>query len=275
MSNPIIKIIGNSLNAVSYVSSRYASSKALDLFATPRQGRILDTQKLFLNSSEKLELKHENITIATYNWKGNGKTILLAHGWESNTHRWEALILELKKLDYNIVSLDAPAHGGSSGKQFNAVLYSECINVVAKHYKPQILIGHSVGGMSSGFYQYNYQNNALEKLVLLGAPSEFTGVFRRYVDMMGYNERIENGLNNLVVERFNKKPSYFSLSNFAKTIDTETLIIHDVEDKIIPHNDAKMIVKNHKNAQFISTTGYGHGLRNEVVNNHITDFIKS
>ncbi|WP_034061817.1 alpha/beta fold hydrolase [Lacinutrix jangbogonensis] len=275
MSNPIIKIIGNVLNAVSYVSPKYASDKALDLFSTPRQGRVLENQKVFLDSAEALHLKYESISISTYQWKGNGKTILLAHGWESNTHRWETLITKLKTLNYNIVSLDAPAHGASSGKQFNAVLYSECIHLTAEHYKPDIIIGHSVGGMASGFYQNNYQNKDLEKLILLGAPSEFTSVFKRYVDMMGYNERIENGLNNLVLDRFKKLPSYFSLANFVKTIHTKTLIIHDVDDKIIPYNDAKMIAENHKNATLISTTGYGHGLRNDVVYDHVIDFIQS
>lgn len=275
MANPIIKIIGNSLNAISYISPRYASIKALNLFATPRKGRITPTQKIFLDTAETFQLNYKNLNILTYQWKGNGPTVLLAHGWESNTQRWEKLIELLIKDNYNVVALDAPAHGASSGKQFNAVLYSECINEVAKHYNPQIIIGHSVGGMASGFYQYRFQNQDLEKLVLLGAPSEFTGVFKRYVDMMGYNDRIENGLNKLVLKRFNNKPSYFSLANFAKTIDTKTLIIHDTNDKIIPHNDAKLIVNSHKNATFVSTDGFGHGLRNETVNTHILDFIGS
>ncbi|AUC82290.1 alpha/beta hydrolase [Lacinutrix sp. Bg11-31] len=275
MANSIIKIIGNSLNAISYISPKYASDKALDLFATPRKGRVLENQKAFLDSAKTHQLKYEDFNILTYNWKSTGKTILLAHGWESNTHRWEVLINQLRALDYNVIALDAPAHGASSGKQFNAVIYSECIHLTVEHYKPDIIIGHSVGGMASGFYQNKYQNKNLEKLILLGAPSEFTGVFKRYVDMMGYNKRIENGLNNLVLERFNNLPSYFSLANFAKNIETETLIIHDVEDKIIPYNDAKLIVENHKKATFISTTGYGHGLRNDVVNNHILEYIAS
>jgi len=275
MANLIIKITGSSLNAISYFAPKYASAKALYLFSTPRQGRVLENQRAFLDSAEKIQLKYKDLNISTYRWNGNGKTVLLAHGWESNTYRWKMLISKLKTLHYNIVSLDAPAHGASSGKQFNAILYSECINVAAQHYKPQIIIGHSVGGMSTGFYQHTYQNKDLEKLVLLGAPSEFAGVFKRYVEMMGYNKRIENGLNNLVVKRFNKQPSHFSLANFAKNIETQTLIIHDVEDRIIPFSDAKMIVKNHKNVNFISTKGYGHSLKNEVVNKHILKFITS
>ena len=46
-------------------------------------------------------------------------------------------------------------------------------------------------------------------------------------------------------------------------------------DKVIPFSDAQKIAKNHKNATFISTKGFGHGLRNETVYKHVIDFIQS
>ena len=202
MANAIIKIIGNSLNALSYISPKYASDKALDLFATPRKGRVLEKQKAFLDSAETHQLQYEDFNILTYNWKGTGKTILLAHGWESNTHRWEVLINQLTALNYNIIALDAPAHGASSGKQFNAVLYSEFINAVAKKFEPEIIIGHSVGGMASVFCMHSHKLPSIKKMILLGAPAHFTGVFSRYKTMMGYNNRISKGLDRLVLENF-------------------------------------------------------------------------
>ena len=56
-----------------------------------------------------------------------------------------------KKAD-NIVALDAPAHGTSGSKIFNAVLYSKFIEVVCKEFKPSILMGHSVGGMAISYF---------------------------------------------------------------------------------------------------------------------------
>ena len=53
----------------------------------------------------------------TYRWLGKKETILLAHGWESNSFRWKDLIVKLDTaLDYNVIALDAPAHGRSSGE---------------------------------------------------------------------------------------------------------------------------------------------------------------
>ena len=70
------------------------------------------------------------------------------HGWESNSGRWKNIIQRLQQEQYNIVALDAPAHGASGSSSFNAILYSKFITVVSKNFKPNFFIGHSVGGMA-------------------------------------------------------------------------------------------------------------------------------
>ena len=77
MSSFVIKSIGNLLNATSLVSSKYATKKALNLFATPRQGRYSETQKEVISSALFQTLKYNNLDIATYRWNGKNKTILL------------------------------------------------------------------------------------------------------------------------------------------------------------------------------------------------------
>ncbi len=269
------KIIGTSLNTISHIAPKYASTKALDIFATPRKGRLNHWQKSFLENAEQLTLNYEDYNIHTYNWKGNKQTVLLAHGWESNTYRWKSLIIKLKEEGYNIVALDAPAHGQSSGNKFNAILYSEFINIVANHYKPNIVIGHSVGGMATVFFQYKYQLNSIEKLVLLGAPSEFTKIFKNYVNLLNYNRKIEKGLNQLVVDKYDNEPAFFSSANFSKTIEAEGLIIHDKSDKIIDYNEAELIAKHYKNSTLKTTEGLGHSLKDESIDDLIVNFINN
>ncbi|MBT8323837.1 MAG: alpha/beta hydrolase [Winogradskyella sp.] len=274
MSSFIVKTIGNTLNATSLVSSRYASRKALNLFASPRKGRYNEAQLRIVNSAKRKDLKYETLNIATYHWKGSGPTVLLAHGWESNASRWDYFLNELRTKDYNIVALDAPAHGNSDGKQFNALLYAQFMGVVAKDFSPQVIIGHSVGGMSAVFCQYYQELDTTKKLILLGAPAHFTGVFSRYKSMMGYNSKISNGLDDLVKEHFGKPVDYFSAANFAKSIETSTLIIHDTNDRIIPYEDALLFENRFKSAQLMTTTGLGHGLKSRDINNAILKFIE-
>lgn len=271
----IVKTIGAAINGMSYISPTFASKKALNLFATPRKGRVTDAEIPFLGTSFQKEVLYQDLEIMTYRWPGKNKTVLLVHGWESNTARWSFLIKELKKLDYNVVSIDAPAHGNSDGKQFNAILYSECINVVVNTYKPEVIIGHSVGGMASIFFQHKYQFGGLEKLAILGAPAHFEGVFERYIDMLGYNQKIKEGLDKLILKRFNQLPSYFSAAKFSESISSKGLIIHDKHDKIIPFDDALLYKEYYKNAELYETTGLGHGLKGEKITKKIVEFINS
>ncbi|WP_179005367.1 alpha/beta fold hydrolase [Winogradskyella forsetii] len=273
MSSFVVKSIGSALNATSLISSKYAAKKAINLFASPRKGRYNDDQKRIIDSAFFEDICYDNMEIATYRWVGKGKTVLLVHGWESNTARWEYILNDLKAQNYNIVALDAPAHGRSDGKQFNAVLYSEFINAVAKKFQPEVLIGHSVGGMSSVFCMYHYQLPSVKKMILLGAPAHFTGVFDRYKNMMGYNKRISSGLDSIVLKRFEKPVSYFSAANFTESIEAKGLVIHDKNDKIIPYEDGQLIASRYKNSEFISTTGFGHGLKDESLTPKIIQFI--
>ncbi len=275
MNNIIPKIVGSYLNVLSYFSADYAANKALHLFSTPRKGFLNEKQHTFLNTATQKLLYYDDLPIMTYHWKGNNKTLLLVHGWESNSARWKKKIKPFLDAGFNIVALDAPAHGASGSKVFNALLYSEFINVVVKKHNPEIIIGHSVGGMSSVFFQQKYQHKSIEKIVLLGSPSEFKDILKRYIEMLGYNKKIESQLNTVIFDQFGAHPEAFSTAKFIKSISSQSLIIHDTKDTIIPFSDAELISKNHKNSYLISTTGLGHSLNDKSVTKSILDFINS
>ncbi|MBU3822682.1 alpha/beta hydrolase [Flavobacteriaceae bacterium XHP0103] len=273
MKKYLPKIIGTSINLVSNVSTKTAVKIAFTLFSTPQKGKMKTTGKSIVDSAEQKTLAYGNLPIMTYHWYGKKETVLLVHGWESNTIRWKKMIEILNELDYNVVALDGPAHGKSGGKLFNAVLYSEFINIVSQEFNPSIIIGHSVGGMATIISHHKHHLPNTEKLVLLGAPSNFEGIFNRYKRMMRYNKKVADGIDNYTLENFNNLPSYYHIANFSENIKPKGLIIHDKEDKIIPYSDALDYQKYYKNAELITTTGLGHGLKDKKVNEHILDFI--
>ena len=275
MSKFIIKTVGNVLNATSLVSSKYASEKALQLFASPRQGSYTETQLNLIKDAKQKVFEHESIKITTYHWKGKGKTILLAHGWESNSSRWNYILNDFKAEDYNIIALDAPAHGQSTGRFFTAILYSDCIAKVANHFKPNVIIGHSVGGMASIFSLYDNDLPFVDKIISMGAPAHFKGVFTRYKSMMGYNRRISKGLDKIVLERYGQPIEYFSAAEFTRKINAEGLIVHDKKDRIIPYEDAQLFDNRYKNSKLITTEGFGHSLIDKSLTPQIIEFINN
>ncbi|MBD0825024.1 alpha/beta hydrolase [Aestuariibaculum marinum] len=274
MNNTLVKTIGKLINTVSYLSPNCAAKKAVDIFSTPRKGKLHTEELEYLKSATQKTFEYDGIDIKTYFWQGTEKTILLVHGWESNSYRWKDLIDIFKAEDYNIVALDAPGHGNSGHKTFNAVLYSECINMVAQEFKPDIIIGHSIGGTASALATNNHKI-PVEKLILLGAPSNFDEVIDNYVKIMGYNKRVTKAMDAYYLKHFGKLPSFYSIKNFSEDLEADGLIIHDKKDRIISYRDALQISKYYKNAKLVKTKGFGHGLKNEIVYNHILEFLNA
>lgn len=273
MKQNIIRFIGATLNTTAAIAPKKAASIALRLFASPKKGKMTDADIPVVQSAFFEEIDYDQYSIATYRWIGDKETILLCHGWESNSARWKDLIRLLKEQSYTVICIDGPAHGKSSGKEFNAILYAEFINVIANKFNPEIIIGHSVGGMASVFFQNKYKLAALDKLVLLGAPAHFEGVFDRYKKMMGFNTKISNSIDKLIFERFGNYPDHYNASAFSKNIEAETLLVHDEKDMIIPFEDVELYHQNLPNSTLVKVSNQGHSLKGESTNKAILEFI--
>lgn len=273
MSKYIPKIIGSFINFISLFSTTSASNIAIYIFSKPRKGSINTEEKEYLETANQEIVYYQDIAIQTYHWKGNKQTVLLIHGWESNSYRWKDLIKHLKSEDYNIISIDAPAHGNSGSRTFNAILYSKCIHVVINQFNIHTIIGHSVGGTASAIALHNYKVSSVKKLISLGAPSNFIALVKNYRKMMGFNNRVMKAMDTYYLQQFGHLPKYFTVANYSKNIQAEGLIIHDRKDRIISYKDAIEITRHYKNSKLVKTVGFGHGLKSEKVYNHILEFL--
>ncbi len=271
----IPKIVGAYFNATSYFFQERMAKKAFILFCTPRKGRVRPEAKSFLEDAKDDILLMEDIRIQTYRWKGKGPTLLLMHGWESNTFRWRNLVTRLQQEDYNIVAMDAPAHGNTSGTIFHVPLYANCAQKVIETYKPTHIIGHSIGGMSMLYNQYSFPRNTTQKLVSLGAPSELSDFMRQYQAILGLNKRMMQHLEAHFIALFGFQFADFSTSKFVKEISKKGLLVHDEFDAIAPIWSSEQVHANWKNSIFIKTKGLGHSLHQDKVRDQIIHFLKS
>lgn len=274
MASLLAKSIGCYINILSYIAPKKAFSLAYKLFSNPRDGRLKAENLPEILQKATKETIHENEnTIQTYIWKGNDTVILLAHGWESNASRWEKLLPYLLETRNTIIAIDAPAHGLTSGKEFNVPLYASHINIVANKHKPKYIIGHSMGGIAAIYYQYLHPNHPLEKMVLLGAPSDFGIILDNYIKMLSLNNNIRNAFHNYITERFQIVISDFKGEKFIQNTKLQGIIAHDTTDTVVRYTEAEKLASSWKTAEFISTTGLGHSLHDVELNQKITAFI--
>jgi pimeloyl-ACP methyl ester carboxylesterase len=269
------KIYGVYFNLLALFSKRKVAEKAYLLFCTPRKGRVLSAQAQFLDDARKEVVRVGEMEVQTYCWTGNRETVLLLHGWESNSFRWRNLISHLKQEGFQVLAFDAPAHGNSSGSLFNVIRYTECTRTIVSRYNPDYIIGHSVGGMTAVYHQYCFPANSLKKIISIGAPSEFSDVMARYQELLGFSDRVLNALDAFYKEHFGFGIDDFSNAEYARNISIPGLLIHDEVDLVAPFWASEKVHAQWKNSKLISTRGLGHSMHQQEVNEQIIDFLKS
>jgi pimeloyl-ACP methyl ester carboxylesterase len=271
----LTKSVGLYINLLNFFKPDKAKKIAYKLFSEPRIGRI-DKNAIpkTLRNAIHETIQHKEHLLQTYIWKGNDNIILLVHGWESNAARWKKILPYLKKTGSTIVAIDAPAHGLSSGKEFNVPKYAEFINAAVLKYQPKTIIGHSIGGAASAFYLYKYQNPDIEKIVLLGAPSEMKIIVENYVNMLSLNKKIGAFLKNVSEVKFDIKIDDFAAHLFAEKFSQKAFIAHDIHDKVVVVGEGRKFAKTWKNAVYIETEGLGHSMHDDELYQKIIDFLE-
>lgn len=271
----LAKTIGLYINTLSYVYPQKAYALAYTFFSNPRKGKLKahDLPKTLLKAKQEKHSFNEH-TFHTYTWKGNDEIILLVHGWESNAARWKKLVNRLKKTGKTIIAIDGPAHGLSSGKEFNVPTYAQFIDQAVQKFNPKIVIGHSIGGNALAYFQAHY-NHSFEKMILIGAPSDFDVILKNFVKILNLNQRVHQSLIEYTKTRFNITIQDFSASKFLKNSTIEGIIAHDIEDDVVLYEEGKKIANSWKTAEFITTKGLGHSMHGEYLYQSIASFIEA
>lgn len=270
----ISKSLGLYINILSYIYPKKASRLAYRFFSEPRDGRLSkENLPTILQEAETEMITHKEFVFQMYTWKGNDTKVLLVHGWESNASRWEQFIHYLKKSGCTIIALDAPAHGLSSGVEFNVPRYAEFIDIVVNKFKPNYLVGHSLGGATALYYQSHYPNDYIEKLVLIGSPSDLNTLLTNYTGLLSLNSNVFQLLEKHFFEHFRIKTHEFSGGLFASKVKIKGLIAHDLKDNVVSFKEAEKIASAWSNAEFVVTEGLGHSMHGDELYTKIYTFL--
>lgn len=269
------KAIGWSLHQVSYLSRKQAGDWALYLLARPRYGRYTAADAAFLAQADAQKtLYFDNHRTVVYEWQPQAAhQVLLLHGWESNAARWQPLIELLLAAGYGVIAPDAPAHGDSEGTLLNMMRYSRYIRQLVDQWRPQTIIGHSLGGSASCLYCKDHPKHPLQQLVIMGVPSDFAAIVTYYGDVLGLSARMRETLRMCFEQRFKKTYADLSVAAFCQEIKVPTLVIHDKEDLLSSSEDARTYARVLSQSELLITEGLGHSLQGKEVYQRILTYL--
>jgi pimeloyl-ACP methyl ester carboxylesterase len=257
-----IRYYKTKLNTIALVSPRLAAEKALDLFCTPFGKRNKLHAPPVFHHAEKLSFElTNNMTVTGWRWRSDrsdAKKILIAHGFNSYSFKFEKYVLLLKSEGFEILAFDAPAHGMSEGKRVNALLYRDMILEIEKKYGQLFgIMAHSFGGLAAALAAEKIKT--LEKLVLIAPATETYRAVDNFFSLIQLNHSLKKEFEEVLTKFAGEPISYFSVSRALENISANTLWLHDTEDFTCSFEDVLPVQKmSLPTLQFYITHGLGH-----------------
>ncbi len=246
---------------MAFFSDKKAAKKAFKLFCTPYINNKIIAKPTFFYEAEQVAIEMYGKEMVGWKWKSkkeNAKTVLILHGFNSCSFKFEAYIKELVKEEFTVLAFDAIAHGQSEGKQITVLQYKTmicCIN--EKFGNIYAMIAHSFGGLAATLAMEELIN--VEKLVLIAPAAETSTAINNFFKQLQLTEKIRTDFNKVVINFANKPIDYFSIGRALGKVEANVLWIQDTEDLICPYADAQKVQQLQlPKLNFIVTTGLGH-----------------
>lgn len=233
--------------------SRYA----YNLWLTPPRMNPPERELRYIESAKQSTISVEGQNIKLWHW-GEGPTVLFIHGWGGRGTQISCFVDDLVKAGFQVVGVDLPAHGQSDGKQTNALIMAKALKAVINQIDNlHSIITHSFGAVILGL---DYDANLSTKnIVMICPPATMNTAFNQFSSMLQLPQTIIDYIIKTMKQNFgNDILDRVSLSKNANQMIQPTLVIHDVQDDVVPIADGKIIASILKQGSFYETNGLGH-----------------
>ncbi len=262
---------------LSAVSKKKAAEIAFELFCTPQFHYKKSLPRNFADA-EKLELSVHGETARGYRWnKGGARKVLIAHGFNSSVASFDHFIRPLIKKGYEVLAFDAPAHGYSTGKKINAIIYKEMILLINERFGPiKSFMGHSFGGLGLGLALEEIPHDESYRLVLIAPATETATAIDFFFSFVKLGDGVRKEFNELIYDVQKKPVTWYSLSRVIPKIRAHIRWFHDEDDDITPWHDARKVMEqNYPHVDFVITKGLGHRriYRDQKISRSIIEFL--
>ena len=276
----LVKALQFYFKSIGRLFPRISVKLASQLFSSPFYRAKHRRSDELLESAERSFLKVDGNNIRIYKWGSSDRKVLLLHGWQSRGTALRGFVPGLIEKGFEVIALDAPAHGESDGKACSVRLYAEAVEaVVAKYPEISSVISHSIGSVTWMYYS-SFINPAfkLERLIMMAAPDSFENIVNNAIRMFGLSGKLKNLFMEEVFDHFNITDAEdFSLSGKLGQVNiNEVYVIHDEEDRLIPMRRATYIIEHISQSHLYITKGFGHFrlVKNPVVMQKVLDLVK-
>ncbi len=265
--------------ALSIFSSRKAAEAVFKLFCTPYSGKPKRKTPPVFQQAGQITFDLAGTKVRGWRWMPetpSGKKILIVHGFDSCSYRFDGYIVPLTGSGFEVVAFDAPGHGLSDGQTLNALVYSQAVLKAEALYGSFYgIVAHSLGGLAAALAFEQLPRQEDRKLVLVSPTTQTTTAIENFFRVIPVTPRIRGAFMKLIEEVGQKPVAHYSVKRAITRIKAPVLWIHDADDNICPYGDAKEVQELQlPGVEFFITKGLGHSgiYRQSIVFQKIMEF---
>lgn len=272
-----IRYIRTKLQLLTVVSPLKAATHAFELFCTPFTRSKKDAPLIF-KQAKRIPLVVDNTAVVAYQWnKGANQKVLILHGFESAAKSFNRYINLFIEKGYEVLAVDAPAHGESGGKYITLPLYIKTIEAVYNHCGPiNRFMAHSFGGLAITHFLEQLQHNASCRIALIAPATETKTAIDGFFRLLKLSQPVRKAFDQKIRDLAGVAPEHFSIPRAIHHLKAEILWLHDEHDNVTPLHDVQPVIAAQlPNVQFILTQRLGHRniYRNDTVVKAVVDFL--
>ncbi|ATN34687.1 alpha/beta hydrolase [Rhizobium sp. ACO-34A] len=269
-----IKVTRAGFSVLERVSPDIAARLAFLLFCvTPSKKPKGDKAKVVfaagaqrLSAAEKVTLPISSGFVSAYRLASREaapRRVLVVHGWGARAEYLTDIASGLQASGAEVVLLDLPGHGRSSGRLLDMRRAAEAIVAAQAQFGPfDGAVGHSFGGASlmtaSGGIFGCIPAFRAGRMVLIGSPSRITDVMRDFADLVGLGSVVRERLAAYSETMTGAPVEAYDAVPIARRIDRSLLVIHAEDDKEVRAEHARRYLGISEKVQHFWANGYGH-----------------
>lgn len=269
-----------------YTTQTLTSDKLVERFCTPPTIQETEFDQKAVADAEILKFEFEGHQLTGYAW-GEGKHVLLAHGWGSRASHLSPLGKMLARLGFRVTAFDAPAHGRSLKhtelQQSSLFEYCRALSMVANTLSPlYALVGHSLGAASAiftaaGHAKLSEYQITPERLVSISAPENVSRMITLFCQQNNLGNAAEPILTQGLEQAFNFSIADYSVIQALQQVTVPILFVHDEDDDEVPVSSAYQLKQARDDARLVFTRGAGHQriLANRTMIRAVKDFLST
>jgi len=261
------RLISHGVRLLDAVAPEAAQRLAFELFGTPQRRR----EKPFI-LGHRFSVTGEGPDLAVWDW-GEGRTVLLVHGWNGNGAQLSGFVAPLLRAGYYVAAPDLPAHGDSAGTRTHVIDMADALLRVGRRIGPvHAVIAHSLGAAATVIALA--EGLGAERAVLIAPPTDLPRYARGFARMIGLSPRSAAGMVSRIDEILGGR-SAIDLLRLAGRQRARALVVHDPEDREVPFADARALANAWPGASLLSLSGAGHtrALRHPEVISRAVGFV--